>query len=457
MNQRYDKSLKRTADEGTQARRRWEQGIFAAAAVIVVAGVLLKVGVALAPYVAQPTRNLFHDVDWAYLNTGLESTHGLSETARWWTQTWCGAVPFWRPLTSYALWAMYLLWPPEYMLPREIVLVALHLCFTALAVLLLWRLTRSKWLVLTALCLFAVWRPYTPGSPQAYVLPVHDLLTDPKNLPDTLVGLAMIGSLLLVQRGRWLAALGLAAVSVGFKETGFTTWLLAAIMLTWMRREKLASKGGLTYAREALRVNSLRIVAWVLVLVGLVFIHFMSVGYGYRQGSNDFWIWRVAVYVGRPMLSNLLLFDRTGAYMALFTFLALLLTWRSGLISKTISVLCAVALGIAIDSILQGNSWAVSATRILGQGASIQTALICLVWLTVVWLARAEWLSIIFWLLMALTAAAPTWMAAQTWAHGRYVASVFMAMAIASVLIQDAKVVMAHISGKRSADGDKRT
>ena len=431
--------------------------LFALAVLIVVAAILFKVGESLVPYIERPVRDLRKDGDWHYLNTGLETIHGFSETGRWWTNTWCGAVPFWRPLTSYALWAMYLLWPPGHMLPRQIILVILHLCFTGLATVLLWRLTHRRWLVVTTLYLFAGYRPYEPiFQPQAYVLPVNDLLLDPKNITDTLVGLAILGSLLLLMKGKWVSALILAAASVGFKENGFTTWPLAVLMLGWLRRDALMAKGGVSYAVSCIRRNAVPIATWALVFLLLMGVHFITVGVGFRQGSNSFWIWRLAVFFGWPMLSNLFLFDRTAAFMALFVFLAILLARRSRFMVRSLALLAAVGMGIGADAVLQGTSWGVAATRILAQGQSLPIALMCFAWLVIVWLARFDWKYIVFGLAMALAAAAPSWMASQTWAHTRYVASVFMEMAIAAVIIQDIKTVAGLLARRRSGNARSR-
>ena len=411
------------------------------AAVIVFASVIFKATASLTPYLAAPIRDLSRDIDWGYLNGGLDRVHSFRDTARWWTGTWCGDVPFWRPLTSYVFLAMRLLWPPEHMLPRQIILVILHLCFTSLAVALLWRLPRRPWLILLSMYLFAGWRPYLPGQPQVYVLPVNDLLLDPKNISDPLVGLAIMASLLFLAKGRWVPALIAAAASVGFKESGFTTWPLAVLMLGWIHRDRVMTAGVLKYAAERLKLNRLPIMAWILVLLVLVVVHFLAVGVGFREGSNEFWSWRVAEFFGWPPLSNLLLFDRSAAFMALFLFAAVLVTKRARILVKFLAVLAGIAAGIGVDALLQSTSWAVSATRILALGGSLHNTLVCILWLAIVWFARYDWKYISFGLLMAVAAAAPSWMAAQTWAHTRYVSSVFMEMAVAAVIIQNVKTI----------------
>lgn len=44
------------------------------------------------------------DLDTALIHTGLLRAHSFAGTLRWWTGTWVGQVPFYRPLTSYVFW-----------------------------------------------------------------------------------------------------------------------------------------------------------------------------------------------------------------------------------------------------------------------------------------------------------------------------------------------------------------
>lgn len=444
MNPQSDVPLKHTAE----SRVRWERRLLLVTVIIVCAGVLAKAGVSLKPYLDTPVRSLRKDIDWGLLNGGLAQIHDFHDTGRWWVSTWCGQVPFWRPLTSYALWAEWLIWPKEYLLPRQIVLILTHLCFTALAAALLWRLTRRPWLVLLSIYLFAGLRPYQPGGPQAYILPVNDLLMDPKNLPDPLVGLAIVGSLLLLTRRRWLAALGLAAVSVGFKETGFTTWPLAVLIVAWMYRDRVFARGGIGYVLASVRRNRIPIAAWSGAFLLLLFVRYMTVGMGYQQGSNSFWSWRVLAFLGGSVLQNLML-DRTAVFMACALFAAVLLSHRSRLIWKFAALLMALTLGIGADAWMQHTAWTVSATRIIYMGQSVGATALCILWLAVIWMSRSDWRHVALGVVMALVAGAPSWMAAQTWAHTRYTASVFLEMALAAIIIQNIKNIGGYLAGLR--------
>lgn len=217
---------------------------FAFALILVILSVIISFYSALLPYVEKPYRDLSNDIDWGFLNSGLDRIQCFKDTSRWWVGTWCGEVPFWRPLTSYVFLAERILWHKEYLLPRQIVLACGHLIFILFSAFLLWRLTRRKWLVLITIWLFAGAKPF----PISYLFPtspsVLDTLRDPKNIPEPLAGTAIVACLLALSYGRWVLAVVLAAISVCFKEIGFTAWPLALITLAWLNKEKVLARGG---------------------------------------------------------------------------------------------------------------------------------------------------------------------------------------------------------------------
>ena len=421
--------------------RNWPRVFRLAALVFVVASIALLARYALMLYVATPVVDLTYNVDWGYINTGLDRVSSFTDTARWWTGTWCGEVPFWRPLTSYVFWGMRLLWPPEYMLPRQIVSVTTHLIFVAMAGLLLWRLTRRPWLVLLTLWLFAGFRPYPVSRFFGQIWPVWDVLTGPKNIPDPLVGIAILASLLLLANGRWAAGLVAAAVSVGFKEVGFTTWPLALVALAWIHRDRVMAAGGIRYVIASIRRNWLPVTTWLLVLVLLLAVHFLAVGMGYNCGTNKAWHWRAASYFGGPIGGQLILRDPSPAIVAFLVVVALLALRRSSLLPRFIGVLIALAAGVLVDARLQGITWEVSTVKLLSYNMDLKTILISVFWLLVAWEARRDWQTVALGAAMCFIAAAPSWMAAQPLAHSRYTASLFMEVVVAAALCQSARAI----------------
>ena len=389
----------------------------------------------LSPYIADPTRDLSRDIDWGYLNRGLDRIHSFSDTARWWTGTWCGEVPFWRPLTSYVFWAMKLLWPKEYMLPRQVVLVVLHLCFMAMAGIFLWRLTRRPWLALSAVWLFAGTRFGSQLSA------VSNTLIDPKNITEPLVGIAMLASLLLLVNGRWLGALVAAIISVGFKETGFTTWPLALLALAWINYDRIVVDKW-AYVRESVKRNWLPVSAWLGALILLAVIHYLAVGIGYRMGTNHNWLWRAAMYHGGPVISDLISPDPAASIIAVLAAASVIGLKRMTIVVRFIGILLAFAVGVLVDIHIWRIPWDVSMAKLLGFSCSLELIVFYFFWLLIAWEAKHKWKIVTLGLVMCIVAAAPSWMAAQTLPHTLYLSAFFMEIAVAAALCQSARAIV---------------
>jgi len=402
----------------------------------------IKAGAALRGYIDEPTRDfiLAYDVDWVYLNQGLDRIHSFADTGKWWTGTWCGVVPFWRPLTSYVFWAMKLIWPPEYLLPRQIISVFLHLCFLGVAALFLWRTTRRPWLVLLTIWLFAGVRPFPLNCFSSGIAAVGDLLSDPKNIPDSLVGVCMLLSLMLLAEGRWLGGLIAAAVSVGFKEMGFTTWPLALLVLAFVHRDRIMAERW-RYLVSSVKRNWRPIAMWLLVFGLLALIHSLTVGIGYRVGTNEYWYRRAGAYFGGPIGANLFL-DNASAPITAGLLVALIVGFRRlSLLPRFIAMLAALALGILLDALLLGAGWEVSMVRMFAPEMNRYIVLVCIVWLLIAWQAVRDWQTAAFGIAMSIIASMPTWLATQTLEHTRYLASLFMEMAVAAALLACAKAI----------------
>ena len=405
-----------------------QKALFACAAIIVATSVLVMAYLALAPYIDHPTRDLSKDIDWSYLNRGLDQIHGFRDTGRWWTGTWCGVVPFWRPLTSYIFWVERLLWPKEYMLPRQIILVVLHLVFVAMAGYLTWRLTGRRWLALLSMWLFAGFRPFPITSFFGYNFAVYDLLLDPKNVTDPLSGIAMIASLIFLVNGSWLASLALAMVSVGFKETGFMTWPMALLIMAW-------KPGAKHHILNALKRRWLPVSAWTAGFLSLAVVHYLAVGLGYRMGTNAAWLGRAELYFGGPIGRLFVLDDPGAAIVSLLVFLAIIGSRKLSLLPRFIGIMAALTVGVLVDTRLQHTSWDASMVRLLTYRLDLKVTLLCLFWLLVAWEGRYDWRTVGFGLGMSLVSSVPTWFAAQTQEHTRYVSAFFMEMAVAAAIL----------------------
>jgi len=417
-----------------------QKALFACAAIIVATSVLVMAYLALVPYIDHPTRDLSKDIDWSYLNRGLDQIHGFRDTGRWWTGTWCGVVPFWRPLTSYVFWVERLLWPKEFLLPRQIILVVLHLVFVAMAGYLTWRLTGRRWLAVLSIWLFAGFRPFPITSFFGYNFAVYDLLLDPKNITDPLNGIAIIASLIFLVNGRWLAALALAMVSVGFKETGFMTWPMALLIMAW-------KPGAKRHILNALKRRWLPVSAWTAGFLGLAVVHCLAVGFGYRMGTNAAWLGRAELYFGGPIGRLFVLDDPGAAIVSLLLFLAIIGSRKLSLLPRFIGIMAALTVGVLVDTRLQHTSWDASMVRLLTYRLDLKVTLLCLFWLLVAWEGRYDWRTVGFGLGISLVSSVPTWFAAQTQEHTRYVSAFFMEMAVAAAILSAAKQVWKPIHG----------
>lgn len=422
------------------ARRR-PDWLFLTAAILVGCSIAAAAGRTIAFFAAHPIADLSANVDWGYLNHGLDRIHSFRDTASWWTGTWCGEVPFWRPLTSYVFWGERLLWPKECMFPREVIAVVLHLCFVALGGLLIWRLTGRKWLVVLSLYLFAGLRLYPVCTVFGVPGAVWETLSDPKNVPELLVGIPMLASLLLLLSRRWVGALVAAVIAVCFKETGFTTWPLAVVILAWTYRDRLMSRDRATCIVRGIRRNWLPVVVWAIVLGALAMVHHQAVGIGYNCGANKAWPFRAMCYFGGPVIVPLATRDLSPPVASLILFLAIMFTRRFSLLPKFLAVFAALAVAIMIDARLQHASLDVAAVRTLTYRLNLSTIIVSVVWLGIAWESRRDWQTVLLGLAACLVATIPTWMAAQVLEHARYQATFFMEMAVAAALLQSATAV----------------
>ncbi len=415
---------------------------------IVAVSILISAWSMLQPYVDHPVV-AYRGVDWMYLDRGLSRIHSFSDTLSWWTDTWCGEVPFWRPLTSYVFWGMKLIWPPDYMLPRQIILIVLHLGFISVAGLFLWRLTKRFWLVMTVLWLFAGFRPWPVSEVFGELKPVFELLRDPKNIPDPLAGIAMMISLILLLRGRWASSLVVAVVSVCFKEIGFTVWPLALLLLSYRHRGQLAVPSRFDYLRESVRRNRTAILMWTGVLAALIVIHLLAVGIGYRIGNNEAWFWRMFLYLGGPVLSSFFMIDPIPSVIATLAAVAIVATQRMRLLPRFLILLLPFIVGIGADVLFLRSRWDIS----MGQCFLLQCRLVIIcaytVWLLIAWNARHDWPTALLGFSMCVISVAPAFMAAQTLAHTQYVPSVFMELVVAVAVCESARRIPGFLSKLR--------
>lgn len=412
--------------------------IFLIAVTAILASIALRSVHALWPYILMPIRPPVSDIDWLVIDRALQDVHGISDTAKWWSGQWCHSLGYWRPLSSYAFWGMRMLWPTRYMLPRQIMLVAGHLLFTLLGGLLLWRLTGRKWLTWITVWLFAGLRPF----PISWVfehgqLTVGKVLTDPKNLPDAFMSIMVMVSLLLLQRGKWVAALIAAMMAACFKETGFVTWPLAIVMFAWIRWEKI-SRASIV---QAMKRNRPAIIIWVLALGFMLLARTQAVGMTTGIRWNRFTILRMALFFGGPIIGEFAIRDWSVLIVSGLAIVAVLGFRRFSLLPKFIGILASLALGVLIDTRLQGTTWDVSLARLFGFDLDLSAIAAIWIWVYVASKGAKDLRTIGFALAMSFAASIPTWSA---WAaeHSRYMSAFFLEVAVAAAICQAGQVLL---------------
>jgi hypothetical protein len=182
------------------------------------------------------------DPDEPCLAAGMRSTRSFSDTAKRWSGSWiAGAVaPYYRPLTSYVFWAEYIAFGEHGFAGFKAVMLALHLCVLALAVLFLNDLLGAY----TSAAACALWGVGATGW-LGLMTPWY-ALQHWKDTPEMLVALPYLGCLWCVLRysrtehKAWAAgAIAVMVMALLFKEMAYSL-PLTTIAVLW--REKMAEK-----------------------------------------------------------------------------------------------------------------------------------------------------------------------------------------------------------------------
>ena len=279
--------------------------------------------------------------------------------------------------------------------------------------------------------------------------PVINLLSDPKSVTASLVGIAIMASLLLLSNGRWIASLAAAVVSVGFNELGFMTWPLALVVLLWAKhpsspfphqRGEGEGLGGRGYR--------LPTAAWLIALGLMLLIHFLAVGHGYIGGSNRAWFWRATVFFGGPAVVDLVTGNVIRVFVSVLLFANLIIFRRMSILIRFAGILVSFGLGVLLDAHLQEVSPEVSIVRLLTYGLELRTILICLFWLFVAREARHDWQTVAFGSALCFVAALPVWTVTQKSDYTLYVATFFMEIAVAAALCSAAASLWAYAAHK---------
>ncbi len=384
--------------------------------------VLFGIAMATAVWAAMPTlwealtppdfsRGWQRDCDIVLMRQSLLEHPRLRDTVDWWTGTWVGVVSFWRPISSLLFWAEWRLFGWE---NQDAFMLVHALSWVVLCALLFLLAERALSSPVAGAATVVVFSVSGPGVETYHLWTTTGkvALCHWKNSVDLWLATALVGAALAAWNGRWLAAVALAAVACGIKETGFAGLALLVLVAAVRRKWPAAAVGAGTLAVLA---------CWRL----------RAVGYGFVLGTNRALGARMALtLLPYPVASLLLAPIRPFALLGFALAAAVLLPRRVRWPAAAALVAAAVAVVWASG---RGTDFAVSlleAPTLFVGWRTITVALPVAAWIVAaVWgiswptaLAAAAW-----WVL-----ALPTTLAPQVRAHAMVPANAFGAIAIVS-------------------------
>lgn len=376
-----------------------------------------------------------------WLLPGLAMKTSFAQTLTWWHGTWAGQVPFWRPLTSYALWAEYRVFTPDRFDRWAWVSAISHLAFTGMLFLFVRRFTRSTVIAALAALIFAgspslspiPWfnklliRCWLPLLAFDHVPPAFEALSSWKNQPEAWAGALTLAAMILALSRRWVGCLICTGLSICFKESGWLAFPLIGLAL-W-------ADGGLrTIPRWAA-------VSGIVMAVALLCARAASswpVFYGYHFGSNGHWAVRYINAAGGSYVNYLsTLTTALPALLGTFLFLLIHYARRMPNLVAIGAALCAALVFSELTAIYYGQSLDVGATMLLTWQIGLHAAVLSLIWLLAV---AALWKhysrrKVIGIALMGAVAALPIAAAAQVQVHVMYLSYAFDSILLGVILM----------------------
>lgn len=208
------------------------------------------------PHVEQTAREFaVDDVDDAVFLKDIGHHHSIGGPLFWWHNGWHGtAYPYyWRPMTMFGFWTEYQLFGAYRFDRWQIADSFFHLLFAAVLWLFAYRVTGSRFagplavVVMTGFQLFDV--PMLDFA-DVFTTPGADVvLGNWKDQPEQWAAICTLASLLSVMGLRpgkdereklpasaWWSAIGFAAASVCFKESGWLTFPMLLVALVYVGR-----------------------------------------------------------------------------------------------------------------------------------------------------------------------------------------------------------------------------
>ncbi|MBW2671805.1 MAG: hypothetical protein JRD89_00135 [Deltaproteobacteria bacterium] len=358
------------------------------------------------------SRNWQQDCDLVLIHKGLVEHPRFRDTLQWWTGTWVGQVPFWRPLTSLLFWLEWKLFGWEFQDAWMLVHGLLHLATCAALFVFADTFTGSATIAALSVAFFSLPGPLLPYGLRLWHSRAFWALWSWKDQPDLLLGLLTIGSCALALRRRTVSALALATSAAMTKETGFVTLPLAGAFLQLAGRAIGPALG-----------------AFATVIL-LAIAKLKATGLGFILGANIHWPARLLLTIGGLPLAKLV--GATSGYCVLGLTAAVALVWARPL--RWLAAFCGTAIACAVQAVTLANTdesppWIVAIVGLFDWN------LICTTLPVAVWVVVAAFGASKQALLSALAyaaLAAPPALAPQALSHAYYTAWCFSAIAIAT-------------------------
>jgi hypothetical protein len=257
-----------------------------------------------------------YDLDAILIHGGLLKAPRFLDTLHWWTGTWVGQVPFYRPLTSYLFWTEWKVFGERewlWMVPGLLAHVAATALFGSVIFRLAQRLAApsSVWAAVVASWGFS-----------GYLLNYRSDVTEEvfnywKNQPDSFAAICCFAALLCYlnsqQAGRSysVGAVIWYLAACGFKEIAIPLPLVCACL---ERREDICQG-----SRSGMRRLALMAIAGGLFLS----VRAIALGtIGYTYGRNADWLRRTAEELFGPFSSTLVRGEWLGNSVGAITFIA---------------------------------------------------------------------------------------------------------------------------------------
>ncbi len=374
-----------------------------------------------APDQAALGRAAVKGIDVNVIVPSVARVHSFTQTFSWWTHSWAGPFRYWRPLTSLAFWVQYRAFGVNHFAAWQVVMILSHLMFVGVFIAFV-RIWTGSWpIALLAALLFAGSYSWWPLSNLYAPTPVSDSIAAWKNEPEAWTSTLLLLAVLAAMLGRWRWFVPLAVASICFKELGWFTFPIAALVLI--------SQGRLSTVPRWVIVSS---IAAGAVLIALHSLAGWNPYAGWVTGGNHAGLSRLANSVEGGYLDTLLSASAADAILPILVLGICQTRWRPVLC--LLAVLGATALCGWLYAAMNHTDLTVALASFLDIYSQGYALGFCAVWVACAWslMTSPELRRFVPVLLICmLMTAAPIALATVVSVHSLYLTSAFASCLVA--------------------------